>query len=825
MLVIFFMHIALFAAFPFYFARLKKPLRPIAFYVYLGLLLAFGGFFGSVYSIPITDAINISGGNLLYGAFIMTSILFVIIERDLFILRNTVRLVITVNVFKILLFYLVSILLVSEDIVNPYQTQVNLFKVSIPFTILGGALIVSELLFLFYVFEKLKKRTNSTPLLSLSYVVLFIFILCIDGILFPTIAFGFSEKLIGIVIGGVKGKLIMALAYCIPIVLFMMVYKNRFLKYLTHPPFSWRLLVTSSEKLTRDLREKDRGLRRAAVVYENSREGILVTDPSFKILSTNKAYARLTGYSEQEMLSRVKNIATAMHFDKRVFSEINDLIQQDKYWEGEVTFSHRLGKEHSGILSIGPVESYSGRVVNYVCTLTDITEIKKTQEQLEYLAHHDSLTGLPNRRVLNERLERNIKSAQRAGTKLGLLLIDLDRFKDVNDSFGHQAGDDLLKQIAARLQKRIRGVDTLCRMGGDEFALLLEKISDFSGAAHLAAEIVASLSGSWKLSNGSQVHVGASIGISIYPEHGDTASVLLQRADAALYKTKSNRRGSYQFFTDDMTNLARNRIELEAKLRKCIQQDYLDVYFQPQIDISTGKIIGAEALVRWIDPKEGVISPDVFIPLAEETGLIEQIGIIVLKKSCIQGRQWLDEGMEKILITVNLSPFQLRHGNIRETVTSVLNETGYPANCLELELTESALMEREDQVVPILEELRTMGVGLAIDDFGTGYSSLAYLKRFPIDTLKIDKSFIDDIPDSKDNMELTTAIISMGQNLRFRIVAEGVETKGQLEFLASKGCDCYQGYLKSPPVPAAQFKALFGGQEPGNATVTYIPTN
>jgi EAL domain-containing protein (putative c-di-GMP-specific phosphodiesterase class I) len=324
----------------------------------------------------------------------------------------------------------------------------------------------------------------------------------------------------------------------------------------------------------------------------------------------------------------------------------------------------------------------------------------------------------------------------------------------------------------------------------------------------MASEFINLISGSWTLVNGLNVHVGATVGISFYPDHGNTSELLLQHADAALYNAKNVQRGTFQYFTESMTVSARYRIEQEYQLRNCIKNGHLEVFYQPQVSIKTGEICGAEALVRWNDPIKGYIQPNDFIPLAEDTGLIISIGEVVLRKTCLQGMQWLAMGLKPLRLSVNLSAHQLRHGDIVNTVKSVLDDTGYPAELLELELTESTLMEREKQVVPILETFRNMRIRLAIDDFGTGYSSLAYLKSFPINTLKIDKKFIDGIPNAKENTVLTSTIISLGRNFGYDVIAEGVETIDQLEYLKNMECDLFQGYLKSKPVSADQFLLL-----------------
>lgn len=804
----FILQISFYAIFLFYLAQLENPVRTVAFYTYISLVLLVGGFVGSVLSIPITDSINISAGNLAYGALMMTSIIFIIIERDLFIIRGIVRLVITVNMFKISMFTIVAWNLGQEETINPYNTSASVFDASVRFTILGGILIISELVLILYIFEKLKKTIMHPFILSIAYVSIFIFVLCLDGVAFPIIAFGFSDQLVNIVVGGVKGKLIMASAYSVPLGAFLYIYRDRIAEYASDASFAWKHLFVSSSALMRDMKVNENKIKQASVVFDNTREGIVLADEKFNILSVNNAFVNLTGYAE----SQIENTSFSLRNIIKFVDDHEDLIikelSEQSYWQGEVVYNNKLGTQFSALLSINSVRGDQDDSITYVCVLTDITEIKNIHEQLAYLANHDSLTGLPNRRFFTERLDQFLISSKRSQDTIALLIIDLDHFKDVNDSYGHISGDELLKEISITLKARIRETDLLCRIGGDEFALITINPSRPEDAGYMASEFINLISGSWTLVNGLNVHVGATVGISFYPDHGNTSELLLQHADAALYNAKNVQRGTFQYFTESMTVSARYRIEQEYQLRNCIKNGHLEVFYQPQVSIKTGEICGAEALVRWNDPIKGYIQPNDFIPLAEDTGLIISIGEVVLRKTCLQGMQWLAMGLKPLRLSVNLSAHQLRHGDIVNTVKSVLDDTGYPAELLELELTESALMEREKQVVPILETFRNMRIRLAIDDFGTGYSSLAYLKSFPINTLKIDKKFIDGIPNAKENTVLTSTIISLGRNFGYDVIAEGVETIDQLEYLKNMECDLFQGYLKSKPVSADQFLLL-----------------
>jgi diguanylate cyclase (GGDEF)-like protein/PAS domain S-box-containing protein len=574
------------------------------------------------------------------------------------------------------------------------------------------------------------------------------------------------------------------------------------------------LFFTSS---LRDITERKRieiDLRIAATAFE-SQEAIVITDTASFILRVNKAFTESTGYTEEEAVGQKISILKSGRHDAAFYAAMWDSINRTGTWQGEVWDRRKNGEIYPKWLSITAVKGGDGIVTHYVGTHTDITERKAAEEQIYQLAFYDPLTRLPNRRLLQERLKHSINVERRDGKQLGLLMLDLDHFKTVNDSLGHLAGDDLLQQVATRIIARLRDVDMVARLGGDEFIVLLENISHPEDAARVAEEIIADLNKPFNLTQSEDVRIGASIGISLYPQHGDSPEILMEHADAALYHAKDQGRGCFSYFSEDLTIAVRDRIALEVRLRKAIKKQELVVFYQPQVDIVSGRIVGAEALVRWQDPVEGLIPPFRFIPIAEETKLIVEIGGWVLRETCRQGRQWLDSGLPPLTLAVNVSSHQLRRSDICALVATVLAETGFPASQLELEITESGLMKNQDNATAILNSLRTQGVRLAIDDFGTGYSSLVYLKHFPMDVLKIDKSFIDDIPFHQDDMEITATIIAMGHILGYKVRAEGVETTDQLAFLQAKGCDSYQGFINSRPIPAKDFAELLSNQQIG----------
>lgn len=560
-------------------------------------------------------------------------------------------------------------------------------------------------------------------------------------------------------------------------------------------------------------KQQEANLRLADAVFNSSREGILISDTSKIIISVNPALVSLFGYSEAELVGNTPSILRSGLHSEEFYHQMWQQLTEQNHWQGEVYNKHKDGTVLPVQLSISAVFNEDRQVSHYAAVFTDMSEIRATEAEMMFLSEHDELTHLPNRQLFLQMVEQALKAAKRDDFYVAVLVLDLDHFKDVNDSYGHQYGDELLLQVASRLKQKVRDIDLVARLGGDEFAILLTALPQAEDAAVVADKLIQHMGAPWMLSDNVEVTLGASIGISIFPDHGDSTTMLLQGADAALYKAKAAGRNTFTFYSDAYTAAARDRLTLEAQLRKAIKAGHLRVFYQPQVEIYSGRIIGAEALVRWFEPEQGMISPMRFIPVAEACGLINDIGEFVLTETCRQGQQWQQAGLPRLTLAVNVSPAQFKRFDMRKQVTQVLNDTGFPPHCLELELTESALMENEATVVQVLDDLRGLGIRLAIDDFGTGYSSLAYLKRFPLDVLKIDKKFIDDIPHSKDDMAIATAIIGIAHTLGFKVLAEGVETAQQLDFLRQQRCDQYQGYLCSPPLPADKFQALLELQQ------------
>ena len=558
--------------------------------------------------------------------------------------------------------------------------------------------------------------------------------------------------------------------------------------------------------ITARMRSEEK-LRQAATVFENTMEGVVITNPDGDIVAVNPAFTEITGYSEAEVLGKNPRVRRSGRHGKSYYQAMWASIQETGSWRGEIWNRRKTGEVYPEWLSINTVRDETGKITNYVAVFADISQMKRSEAELDHLAHHDPLTELPNRLLLNARLEYAIQRAQREGSSLTVLFLDLDRFKTINDSLGHPVGDQLLKSVAALLGACVRSEDTVARLGGDEFVILLEGVGDSGAAADIAEKILNALNKHYDL-DGQAVFISASIGISTYPADGRDGTTLLKNADAAMYRSKEEGRNTFRFYSAELTRVAHDRLNLESELRRAIEQQEFVLYYQPQVDVSSGAIVGAEALVRWQHPQFGIISPLRFIPLAEETGLILQLGYWVLNAACEQLSAWLKSGLPPITLAVNLSSRQFLHRDLVNQLRSVLDATGLPPRLLELEITEGAIMQRGQEAIATLQAVKDLGLKLAIDDFGTGYSSLAYLRRFPIDTLKIDRSFMRDIPGDTGAMEIAVTIIVMAHNLHMRVLAEGVETREHLAFLQRNGCDSYQGFLSSRPVTAESFEKL-----------------
>ena len=562
-------------------------------------------------------------------------------------------------------------------------------------------------------------------------------------------------------------------------------------------------------------REAEERRRLAAAVVDNTIEGVIVTDARSRILSVNHSFVRLLGYSEAEILGQTPRMFKSGRHDKAFYDAMWASLFATGHWQGEIWNKRKNGEVFPERMSLSAVKDAAGVVTHYVCMFTDISAEKAREQQLEFLAHSDALTGLPNRTQFARLLGEAVERAQVTGRGMAVLLLNIDRFKDVNDSYGHSIGDEVLRHTAAQVQAALRAGDVIGRLAGDELCVVAQSLNARADAVEVAERLMAAAGKPWTTPDGLSVVVSVSVGICLYPEHALSPEDLLQGAHAAVYGAKSRGSNAWCFFHEDMTQAARERLALEARLRRALDLGHMRLYYQPQVDLATGRLVGAEALLRWQDPEQGLISPARFIPVAESSGVIGPLGIWVLNEACRQGQRWRDQGLPELTIAVNVSLHQFLLTDIVGATTQALAESGFPARLLELEITESALAEKPEEALFVLNRLREQGLRLAIDDFGTGYSSLAHLKRFPVALLKIDQGFIRDIPNSSDDMAISSSVIALGHAMGLKVLAEGVETLEQLQFLQQKGCDCFQGYFCSRPLPAEEFAGLLEKERAG----------
>ena len=549
-------------------------------------------------------------------------------------------------------------------------------------------------------------------------------------------------------------------------------------------------------------------MQQAATVFDSSAEGITITAPDGSIIAVNRAFTEITGYGESEVLGRNPRFLQSDRQNKGFYREMWDAITHSGRWKGELWNKRKDGSLFPESLTISAVKDAAGNVMHYVGIFSDITEIKRANELLDHQAHHDHLTGLPNRLLLEDRLQGALLRAQREQVQVALLFVDLDRFKNINDSLGHHVGDRVLCDVARRFCALTRESDTVARLGGDEFLIVMEGIHDPGVASRIADKILDDLRLN-PVTLEQEFFVGASIGISLFPQDGQDSATLLKNADAAMYRAKERGRNTYQFFSDDLTQFSLDRFKMETDLRRAIERDELIVYLQPQFSLKTGDLLGAEALVRWQHPQQGLVAPAKFIPLAEESGLIVALGEWVQHAACRHWAEWAADGLTPGVLSINVSGVEFRRGQIQDTVRSALAATGLAPELLELEITEGAIMSQAENSIQVLHDLRAMGISLAIDDFGTGYSSLAYLKRLPLNKLKVDQSFVRGLPGDAEDGAIVRAVIALGHSLQLKVIAEGVETEEQREFLRHEGCDEMQGYLRGKPVPVQDFRRQF----------------
>jgi len=556
-----------------------------------------------------------------------------------------------------------------------------------------------------------------------------------------------------------------------------------------------------------ELRRQAEQQRLAATVFEAASEGMVIMNDHYRVLAVNDACCALSGYSREELLGHsVARIAGSPE-SQRQYQTMREALELHGHWQGELIETRKSGEVYPQWVQLREVRDANDSVTHVVAFISDLSVRRKIEERLRYLTHYDDLTGLANRGLLKERLHEACQRVRRNGRNMAVLYIDLDRFKLLNESLGHEAADALLREMSRRITQTLADADTIARLSGDEFVVLFDAYGSLSSLAHLGSRLLQRIRKPLIIDE-QELVISASIGVSLMPDNSRDAEVLLRQANMAMQQAKHLGGNTLQFFTDRPQASSMQYLQLENQLRKALEVGQLEVFYQPRLSLADDALEAAEALVRWRHPQRGLVAPAHFIPLAEETGLIIPLGEFVLREACRQARQWQQDGLAEIRVSVNLSVKQLRQGNFVSLVRQVLEETGLPATMLELELTESQLLDDIDNAISISEQLRALGVRLAIDDFGTGFSSLSYLKRFPVDYVKIDRSFISELEHSSQDAAITRAIIAMVHSLERKVVAEGVETQAQMDFLKANQCDEIQGYLLSPPVPAEQFAEL-----------------
>ncbi len=562
-----------------------------------------------------------------------------------------------------------------------------------------------------------------------------------------------------------------------------------------------RMLGTRRNISARKHREEEQRL--AGTVFEAASEGIVILDAQYHVLAVNQAFTEMTGYRREEVLGQSVIRLISTQEARLQYQQIHEQLMQHGRWQGELMETRKNGELYPQWLQLNTVRDRHGRIAQVVGFFADLTTRHQTEERLRYLAHYDELTGLANRTLFRERLHDAIQRSRSSASRLALLHVDLDRFKVLNDSLGHDIADQLLRHMARRLTQVAPEADTVSRLSSDEYAIILDGYPSLSSLARLAGNLLATLREPLTI-DGHELVVSASIGISLFPDNGRELAPLISQANMAMQHAKHLGGNCFHFYTDSLQTTTLERLQLETQLRKGIENGELEVFYQPKLNLTDDSLGAAEALVRWRHPQRGLVSPGEFISLAEETGLIGAIGEFVLRQAASQAYAWKQQGLN-VRVSVNVSVHQVRQGNLASIVRQVLEESGLPAHLLELELTESQLLDNVESVIATLHQLHALGIKLAIDDFGTGYSSLSYLKRFPVDYIKIDQTFIRDLSRGGEDAAITRAIIALAHNLELKVVAEGVETQDQLDFLRSQNCDEIQGYLISRPIEALDF--------------------
>jgi diguanylate cyclase (GGDEF)-like protein/PAS domain S-box-containing protein len=545
----------------------------------------------------------------------------------------------------------------------------------------------------------------------------------------------------------------------------------------------------------------------AAKVYETANDGIIITDRLGNVVDANNSFCEMTGYSREEIIGQNPRLMKSGRHSAEFFTEMWDAIINQGYWRGEIWDRRKNGEVYPKWLSISSIRNEQNEITHFIGISSDITTVKQSEANLYRLAYYDALTGLPNRLHYYERIQQAIQNAVRQKTKLAVMFIDLDKFKRVNDDYGHLVGDRLLVYVGERLEESVRDSDTVSRYGGDEYAVLLPDIANPSKAAAIAQRIVESLSRPFILDS-REVTIGGSVGIAIYPMDGEDSDTLMKNADTAMYHAKQSDSRQYLFFSNEMNLQMSQRLQLEERLRYALDQDHLKVYYQPKIDIVSGEMIGCEALLRWEDPERGMIMPLEFILTAEESNIIHDIGRMVLADACRKVKHWNRLVSRPIKVAVNMTARELMMQNPANLLDRMIAESGIDPTTLEIEITERVMMDHATELKSKLEEVKALGVKISIDDFGTGYTSINYLRRYPLDGLKIDISYVRNLPHDNDSAAIVRAIISLAKALKLEVTAEGVEQAQQLIFLKENGCQLVQGFYYSKAVTADEIEVI-----------------
>jgi diguanylate cyclase (GGDEF)-like protein/PAS domain S-box-containing protein len=575
-------------------------------------------------------------------------------------------------------------------------------------------------------------------------------------------------------------------------------------------------------------RKAEQSLQMLSMAVEQSPASVVIADRNSNIEYVNPKFLQVTGYSLDEVIGRNPSVLNSGLTPKETYRSLWETLSAGDEWRGEFHNRRKNGETYWEYASISPIRAQDGSVTHYLAVKEDITLRKDYESRLLHQANYDSLTGLANRLLARDRLDQAIERARRDGTVVGLLFIDLDHFKKVNDTLGHAAGDELLIETARRLQGCIRGQDTMARagdieeyntiarLGGDEFTVILESLRTPLDAENVAERIINACTRPFRV-NDQELFLSASIGITVFPDDSGDPEILMRNADAAMYQAKEEGRGTFRFFRSEINDAAQARLVLENELRQGFTSGELELHFQPLFNSMSNTLLGAEALLRWRSPIRGLVAPDKFIPLAEDTGLIIPIGEWVLRTACEQAALWLHRYVRPIYVSVNVATQQFQQSNLPELVASILRDTSLPPECLKLEITETVLLQETEKTKSTIQAIHDMGVRFSIDDFGTGYSSLSYLRVFPFETLKIDRSFIRNVTTNKNDANLVESIIAMALNMNLKVIAEGIETDEQLDFIKRAGCDAAQGFGLGRPIPATEFLSLLSVDHHGTA--------